>query len=74
MSDLDEIFRWYEGNYKVPVMAAARVKSARAEIATLRSRVDTQAEIIAVWSPLIDKMADELTDLRAALRAERGET
>ena len=38
----------------------ATVAACRAEIDRLRARVETQAEIIAVWSPLIDRMADEL--------------
>jgi flagellar biosynthesis/type III secretory pathway protein FliH len=36
MSDLDEILRWYENNYKVPMMAIQRVENARKEIAALR--------------------------------------
>jgi hypothetical protein len=39
MTDLEEILRWYEGNYKVPVMAKHRVDTARQEIAAMRARI-----------------------------------
>jgi hypothetical protein len=38
-----------------------------AEIATLRSRISTQADIIEVWSPLIDKLEASIADLERVL-------
>jgi hypothetical protein len=44
------------------------MKKQDGEIATLRARVATQAEIITVWSPLIDALTARLSELDAAAR------